>query len=391
MLGGLAAVGGGTAASASSTPILMGGMDSLSNPLYSAPETQSGLNAAVKDVNSHGGVNGHPLKLDFCNTNYEANLEYSCTLQLIQGGVTALVAPSILADQTGREYTAMVAAKVADVGGQGLSPAELASPIAFPLSSGLPGWFYGAVAELVAKGDTKIAILTDPNPASQYAAQLAAQALKSAGLTPVQTVTADVTSDPTLSTAAAKVVQGADGIVLTPSPVIIPKLVPAIRAAGYKGAIASITALFPPAILKATGSSTNGILLDSQIAFTTETSNPGVKQFLSDMKKYAPGAAVDNTSLAAWSGVMLFAKVVGAAKATTRAQVLAAFNKLKTPANVSTVAPYKVVGTTQPLAAFKRIFNPTVVYGSVKNGQVVANSGAYVNPFTTLENVAKKS
>src|ERR1700677_4063798 len=111
ILSGLVAAGGGTAASASSTPILIGGMDSLSNPLYSAPETQSGLNAAIKDVNNHGGVNGHPLKLDFCNPNYEASLEYACTLQLIKAGVTALVSPSILADQTGREYTAMVAAK----------------------------------------------------------------------------------------------------------------------------------------------------------------------------------------------------------------------------------------------------------------------------------------
>ena len=139
-------------------------MDSLNNPTYAAPETQAGLNAAIQDVNSHGGVNGHSLKLDFCNTNYEANWEYSCTLQLISNHVVALVAPSILADQTGREYTAMAAAKIAEIGSQGLSVAELTSPIAFPLSSGLPGWFYGAVASLVAKGDTKIAILQDTNP-----------------------------------------------------------------------------------------------------------------------------------------------------------------------------------------------------------------------------------
>jgi ABC-type branched-subunit amino acid transport system substrate-binding protein len=204
-------------------------------------------------------------------------------------------------------------------------------------------------------------------------------------------VTAQVTSDPTLSTAAAKVVQGANGVILTPSPVIIPKIVPAILATGYKGAISSITALFPPAILKATGSSTNGILLDSQIAFTTSTANQGVKQFLSDMKKYAPGAAVDNTSLNAWSAVMLYAKVTSDAKALTRAQVLSAFSKLKNPVNIFTVAPYKVVGTTPPLPPFPRIFNPTVVYGAVKNNQVVANNGAYVNPFTALQNAAKGS
>ena len=132
----------------------------------------------------------------------------------------------------------------------------------------------------------------------------------------MQTVTADVTSDPTLSTAASKVVQGANGIVMTPGPVVMPKIVPAIKATGYKGAISTITALsLEPAILKAVGSSANGVLLDSQIAFTTQKSNKGVSQFLSDMKRYAPAATIDNTSLVAWSAVMLYAKATAAAKA----------------------------------------------------------------------------
>src|ERR1700692_1288158 len=75
---GIGNLASASSSKATKSPILVGGMDSLNNPIYSAPETQSGLKAGIDDVNAHGGVNGHPLKLDFCNTNYTANLEYSC-------------------------------------------------------------------------------------------------------------------------------------------------------------------------------------------------------------------------------------------------------------------------------------------------------------------------
>ncbi|HVA09674.1 MAG TPA: ABC transporter substrate-binding protein, partial [Acidimicrobiales bacterium] len=152
--------GSGSSSTPTGSPITIGGFDSLSNPEYSAPETQSGLQAAVGDINAHGGINGHVLKLNFCNSGYIANQELACTNQLIAANVTALVAPSILADQTGREYTAAQAAGMPIIGTQGLTPPELTSPVTFPAGSGIPGWAYGAADALVSQGIRKINILT---------------------------------------------------------------------------------------------------------------------------------------------------------------------------------------------------------------------------------------
>jgi branched-chain amino acid transport system substrate-binding protein len=367
----------------SGSTITIGGFDSLSNPEYSAPETKAGLQAAIADVNAHGGINGHMLKLDFCNSQYIANDELACTRQLVGAKVSALVAPSILADLTGREYTVASAAGVPIIGTQGLTPPELTSSVTFPASSGIPGWAYGAADALVAQGIRKINILTDTNGSSQYFASFIAAGLKSAGITP-QIVTADPNSDPTFSTAAAKVTQGAGGIIMCPSPVNIPKILQAIHQTSYTGKLASISALFPPAILKAVGPLANGILLSSQMAFTTDTANGGVRQFLTDMKSNNPSAAVDNTSETAWTAVMLYATVARQDKAYDAASVLNAFKTLSTPINVGTLAPFKVVGAEQPLPQYTRIFNPTVQIGSVVNGNVEANGKGFVNPFTSL-------
>jgi ABC-type branched-subunit amino acid transport system substrate-binding protein len=385
-----ATTGGTTAAAtgASGTPILVGSEASLSNPVYSTPQTKAGIVAAVDAINAAGGVSGHPLKLEFCDTAYDANKELACARQLISDHVSALLSPNILADQTGKEYTVAAAAQVPVIGGEGLSPAELNSPGAFPLSSGLSGWVYGAVDNLLASGARKVSILVDTNPDSEYFASLAVAALKSAGLTPIADVAADPTSDPTLTTAAAKATErGTDGIILAPSPLNTIKALQALKQIGYTGKTSSITALFQPAIIKAAGSAANGLLLTSQLAFVTDTSNPGIVAFLADMKKYQPSAPIDETTLFSWAATELFAKVMTGKTSFTGPAVQAAFASLSTPVDISVAAPYAVVGRTSPLSQYSRIFNPTVQDGTLTNGTVQPNGKGFVNPFTSLSSL----
>jgi branched-chain amino acid transport system substrate-binding protein len=371
------------------TPITIGGMDSLSNPEYSAPETRSGIDAAIADINSHGGIDHRPLRLDFCDTDFNANLELSCTERLIGSQVAALVAPSILADPSGREYSLAASAKMPIIGSQGLLPAELQCKVVFPLSSGIPGWFYGVVAALVNKGDKRISVITDPGPSSQFAANLTDAAIRLAGLTPVQTITADVASDPTLSSAVARAVQGANGIAIVSGPDIVPRIVADIRETSFAGGISSTSALFPSQILQSLGSAANGILLDSQTALPTDTNNSGVVRFLADMKRYEPGARIDSQSITAWTATMLFAAVTRRTHATTSATVLHAFNTLNTAVDLGTIAPYKVVGQKSPLPKlYPRIFNSTIAVGTIRDGKVVTNGAGFSDPFTTLSGLA---
>jgi branched-chain amino acid transport system substrate-binding protein len=372
--------GAGTTAA---TTIAIGGAGPLHNPAYNEPTLLTGLQAAVDSINAAGGVKGHKLKLNFCDTGYTVNGELSCAHQFVSEQVAAAVDPYFLADQSGAEVQLLQQAGIPIFGGQGLSPTELNNPDAYPLSSGLPGWTYGAVASLLRAGAKKISILVDTNPGSQFAGQLLAAAAKSAGIT-APVVTGDPNADPTFAAAAAKATaNGKNGVALFPSPVNVPKMIKALRQTGFQGKISLPTVILPAVFINALGAAGNGVLADSQVALTTDTSNPGVRQYLADMKKYGHNQVTD-ASIFAWSAVQLFAKAIAGGSSFDAKGITAALSSLSTPVDINTVAPWHAAGVTSPLATFRRILNPTVTYGVVKNGQLVTEGGGFVNPFTQL-------
>jgi ABC-type branched-subunit amino acid transport system substrate-binding protein len=376
--------GGGASTGTSGSPITIGGAVPINSSVYNQPDAKTGLDAAIASINAAGGVNGHPLKLDFCDTEYTVNGELRCARQLASDKVSAVVNPYFLADQSGAEITTLAQAGIPIFGSQGLSPAELNSPDVFPLSSGLPGWAYGAAAQMLGAGATKISVLIDTNPGSAFSATLVTAAIKSAGKS-ATTVTGDPNSDPTFAAAAAKATKGGvNGVILTPSPLNLPKMITALRQSGYTGKIGSLSVIMPPAVVKALGSAGEGVLADSQVALTSDSSNTGVQKYTADMAKYGKNTITDS-SLFNWSAVELFAKAIAGATSFDAKSIVSTLNGVSTPIDIGTVGPWKTSGVTSPLKDFSRILNPTVSYGVVKNGEIVtAGSGGYVNPFTTL-------
>ncbi len=77
-------------------------------------------------------------------------------------------------------------------------------------------------------------------------------------------------------------------------------MVAGLKQAGYTGKIGTLSVILPQALITALGSSANGILVDSQAAFTTDTAIPGVAAYLADAKKYGNNTVTD-ASLFTWS------------------------------------------------------------------------------------------
>jgi ABC-type branched-subunit amino acid transport system substrate-binding protein len=368
---------------ASGSPILIGAAIPIASSVYNQPDAKTGITAAIASINAAGGVKGHPFKLDFCDTQYTVNGELTCARKLAADKVTAVIDPFFLADQSGAEYPVLSKAGIPVFGSQGLSPAELNNPDVYPLASGLPGWAYGAADQMVKAGATKISIMIDTNPASGFGATLITAALKSAGKT-ATTVTGDPASDPTFATAAAKASGGGvDGVILFPSPLNLPKMVSALKQNGYTGKIGTLSVIFPQPLITALGPAADGILADSQAAFTTDTANAGVAQYMADMKKYGGGTVTDS-SLFSWSAVQLFAKAIDGASTFDTAGVTSALKSVSSPIDIKTVGPWQASGVTSPLSSFSRILNPTVAYGVVKGGKLVTTGSGFVNPFTSL-------
>jgi ABC-type branched-subunit amino acid transport system substrate-binding protein len=383
---------GGASSGSSSSAIVVGGMAPLTSQVLTQTDIQSGVVAAVDGLNAKGGIDGHQVKLNFCDTQYTTSGEISCMDELIGDKVSALISPYIAASASGSPFELALPADLASIGGLGSIVTEFTQPGIFPLAGGDPGWVYGAMSDLVKGGARRIAVLGNAVGSYEAVRGYALAALKQAGLTPVSVVEADPTSDPTFSAAAAKVVASdPDGLYLGVSPANVPLAVRAVRAAGYTGPIASLAAAFTPPIIKALGTEGNGIELAGNVAFPSETSNPAVAAYLADMAKYQPNGTIDQISETAWAGMMLFAQAMKGQTNFSPSNVLSVMNNLSTPINLGVTGPYVVKGAVSPIPAFPNIHNPTITLGVLDNGVIKQQAGpAFVNPVTVLNAAVSK-
>ena len=376
---------GASKGSARGDSIVIGTAMPLSGQVVVAPEVKAGMQAAVSAVNAAGGVNGHPLELEVCDTKFDPNTELACMRGLISKKVSAIAGGIIAADQSGRGFQLASKVGIPYIGSYGTVPTEFKTPGVFPLNCGFVGWVYGGTKNLVAQGAKKISVISLNNAPGSYGAKLSGQALAALGMKPAATVLADPQADPTFSTAAAKAAaNGVDGIFITLVPPLMPKLLTALRNTGYKGKISALSALATPAILKAAGATADGMFVTGQAAFAADTANPGIKAFLADMKKYQPQGALAEWAVEGWSAVKLFASVMeGKSKGVpTSAEVLAAFNALDKPVDLGSVGPFAKPPAKPYVSDYDRMFSPWVQNGVVKSGVVQPDGKGYVNPFT---------
>lgn len=373
----------GSSAGGDASVIRIGSSAALSNPMLSSPMYKSGMQAAVKVVNAAGGVKGRDLVLEFCDSDLDPNKESSCARELVSKGVVAAVGPEVVADQAGVPYKIFASSGIPVFGGNGLSPAELSDSNSYPMASGAPGWFYGAAKALQLAGSGSVAIYADAGPSGQFAGKLAADGLKALGIKDAGTTFADAKADPTFASSAAKVVaSGAKGVLIAST--AVPIMVKALGDAGFRGEIATFSGALTGVSIETMGDSGNGILVSSQNEFVSSDGNPAVADFVAAMNQYEPDAEIDDRSLNGYAKVMLFADILNQSETmvTDGRSVAAVLNELSTPVSTGLVGPWAVAGRISPLADAPRILNPTVILGTVRDGQIVATDDKFVDPFT---------
>jgi ABC-type branched-subunit amino acid transport system substrate-binding protein len=375
----LAGCGGSSGGSASSSgsggtsDITVGNWVSVSGTgfAFSAPQAKAGVEAAIASINASGGVNGHKLKLDFCDQKFDPNQEINCARQMVKDKVSAVVAPSTFFG-TG-SVPIIERAGIPEIAAQGLSPTvEFKCSTCYPLG-GAYSWFWGADYALLKAGATKFAVMGVNNAASKGSSELAVDGLKTAGITSVRTVYADTDATDLSAQATQAISGGVDGVIITTSPQLGPKAIGALRAAGYTGKIATITDVVSQQAVQGLGSKAEGLYLSSLVSFPNDTANAGVTQFLADMKKYAAGQPTDTLALEAWAATELFAK----AAATTSSYSASSINQAMKNANFSTSqAPvyggFVVKGVTPPFPDQPSLLHTNAQIGQVVNGQSTA-------------------
>lgn len=374
----------GSAQAASSTakgsPITVGGWyPTASNPIFFAPEAEAGLQAAISSINAAGGVKGHPLKLDFCDEMFNPDKEADCARQMVSGHVSAVLYPQV-------EYPAdslpiLEKADIPVIASDGATSGLFTCSTCYPLA-GDPGWFYGSVALLLKSGATKIAVIGSDVATSQFAVSLAVNAIKSAGLQPVRTVTIPSTTTDYAAAATEAVAGSVDGIVSAVAPATTPGLVSALEAAGYKGKYASYTVSYDQQTVQALGSKGNGLLGISLSVLADDPSNAAAKQFRADMAKYQPSAQLDDVSLQAWGSVKLFASIAEGLSNWDSSTVANAMKNLK-DVDAPAFGGFTTAGVKSPLPEYPQLLHTLVQGATIENGKIAPDGGLF-DPWSAL-------
>jgi ABC-type branched-subunit amino acid transport system substrate-binding protein len=375
-----AAIGGATAGStAHGTPINLVFLTEFSTQGTSG-DGFTGIQAAIKYVNAHGGIHGHPLAAQECADNDDPNLAAACA-------TTAANNPSIIASvgQTTLDGASVDPvfqhAGLPVVGSFAAVPADFTSPVIFtPTIGGLSGLgAVAAVTDLLHAKKVSFVYTQSPAAATEIAL-INSVVLTPRHLPPVNAVGVSPTAGD-LSAAVAKADQSSpDGIVLFAGQAQANSFVKAARQQGVTTPIViSAGTESPSAVQQQLGGGQN-------LYFDTFFNHSGrfYDAFLSQWQAAGNSPSLaDDFAINGWLSVTMFADVARTLPTVTRASVLHAYSQLSN---------YSTDGLT-PLLSFDksgtalggqapRVINPTIGLSQYQNGTFVpAAGGKFTDPF----------
>jgi len=122
---------------ATGSPITLGMINQENTAVGSFPELSQGVQAAMDFVNEQlGGVDGHPLELELCNTQFSAEGSTSCGQQFVTSGVPAVLGGI---DVFGNGVDVLAENDIPFIGGIPVSTQSVTSPNSFQWSGGTWG------------------------------------------------------------------------------------------------------------------------------------------------------------------------------------------------------------------------------------------------------------
>jgi branched-chain amino acid transport system substrate-binding protein len=362
-----------SAAAPSGQPIDIMNIGVIQSSQFSAPEMVSGAQAAVKAINSSGGVDGRPLVLQTCNDQADPDIATSCAEKAVQNKDAAVVGTfSISGTQI---LPVLQSAGMADIADDPISPTEFSAPNSFPVECGTLCDGAGSLKFFKSLGVKDVAIPYEGNSAGQQDMVINNEAAKTLGMK-VTGISVPPTATDLSTYESETIASSPGGVLLDVGGSQNANFIKGLRSLGSSAKIVTDANILPNSVLKTLGSDANGLYLDSTTP-PTFSSIPTAVQFRKDMKKYEPAAVQDGVSLNSWVAVELFAKAASGLKTVTPKTMMSAMKSINnlnflylegyTPSKGLTLSGYNRIAT--PLLWFEKVqgTTPTLTSATPEN------------------------
>ena len=368
-----------TSAAPTGTPIKVGSIVEVQGVGLNWEFQEAVVKAAVRGINSRGGVGGHPLELHVCDGQNDPNKQLQCARDLVSQGVVAVVGGvthlngAAVDDIFLRNHIAMI-------GVQPIVTADFISSNEFLIDSGEFGIFAGDVLNAKQHGLKKLWIANLDIPGADLANQVARAAAKAVGIQVVGQSRIPVTSANDAPYVQAALSAGADGILPAMGAAQTSTLILALNQVGAHMTVLNIDTEPADGLTHACGAGggvCKGALGAGGFLPPTATDNNGIKLFQQDMQAEAasgdaaakPGSAYDMLALPGWLGMQALAKVTEKLSTITPQSVLDAFTNA-TGIDLYGIIPNWTPGKSAGITGFPRISN-TAVYYTVLQGDLL--------------------
>jgi ABC-type branched-subunit amino acid transport system substrate-binding protein len=362
-------------------PLRFTSIVSLSGPISLpslATETKDGTNAALEAVNKECKL-GRPIDLVICDDKGDPNQATQCGREAKSNGSIALLGSSGLYD------TGTTAADMPGVMTGGATVFDLTDKRSFAALSLLTLVVGGSSASAAAGAKHVIMVAVDSGASRQFI-QIAKQVASNLGMT-MDAIFVPATTTDWAPIAAQVSERHPDAIGLAVATVV--PFMNALNAEGItpdKTPIMTAVTLFPPEVVKELGSKADGVYLVTQTAPPSDTSNPGIKEMLADLK--AAGIKVDPNKLSpaitnAWSDIRILvddilAKAPKSEIASLDADTLVKIFEQTGPISRPEYAPFdfhKNAYPDIPALSTLRLYSREAMVVQVENGKYKRISG----------------
>ncbi len=279
-----------TGSAPSGSAINIGVIEPTNTSIYNAGDEVAAVRAAAAGINAQGGINGHKVAVDYCNSQDDPNATAACVRQMISDKVVELAAGIDILGPSMVQSLSTAGIPVVDE--DALSLGEMTATTAFPLTGGIPA--AEAVETYVAaqKGFKKILLVANSgNPFETTFESAVSSTAKKNGVAYAGVVDFPVAGVSDFSPYAAKIVNSGASIVSIPLSInqAIP-LIQAVRALGSKVQFIINSGAFTNADITKNAALVSGLYIVNDVPpvnTSTESQFPIIKTFVSQMNAEA--------------------------------------------------------------------------------------------------------
>jgi ABC-type branched-subunit amino acid transport system substrate-binding protein len=338
-------------------------ISTIQSAAFGFPEAADGANAAAKEINDAGGINGHKVEVEVCNDQFDPNAAAACAQKAVQEKVSAVVTG--YTSYGSKILPLLESAKIPFLGLQASHPEDINNPMTYAFASGSSGVFSALAIQYYKNGCTKAAVTLTDNSESAASGETAKKTFEHAGGEVVYTGTIPHNTADMSPAVTAIVKSGAECVISVIPPTSTLAFIPAMRSAAPDIQLNCFG--LPAAVLsKLKGAANNCVNSEA----TYPEGSTQLEAFTQALHAYKADAAVSGWSLNAYNGVKAAATAGKDAKGTGGADLVKALNKTKLtldgfPAEIDFSSP-------KDLPVYKRVFNTLIVTQHLDGTKFVA-------------------